>query len=64
MTNTALSLPYQVVEAFLDPVEAAGGPEAFEKQFDIAKERAIRGAKNWAMNRPDEIANYYNRQAL
>lgn len=54
----------QVVEAFLDPVAAAGGPEAFEKQFKLAKERALMRTKSWVMSRPDEIAHYYNSLAL
>lgn len=53
-----------MVEAFLDPVKAAGGPEAFEKQFDLAKERALMRTKSWAMSRPDEVAHYYNSLAL
>lgn len=48
----------------MDPVAAAGGQEAFEKQFALAKDRAIRRTKNWAMKRPDEIAGYYNSKAL
>lgn len=54
----------QVLEAFLDPVAAAGGQEAFAKQFALAKERAVRRTKNWAMSRPDDIASYYNSKAL
>eukprot|EP00752_Nemacystus_decipiens_P005957 g5379.t2 len=54
----------QVVEAFLDPVAAAGGPEAFAKQFDLAKERALMRTKSWVMSRPDEVAHYYNGLAL
>eukprot|EP00903_Cladosiphon_okamuranus_P013078 g12199.t1 len=54
----------QVVEAFLDPVAAAGGPEAFAKHFDLAKERALMRTKSWVMSRPDEVAHYYNGVAL
>ncbi len=54
----------QVVEAFLDPVAAAGGPEAFAEQFNLAKERALMRTKSWAMSRPDEVAHYYNTLAL
>ncbi|CAB1115801.1 unnamed protein product [Ectocarpus sp. CCAP 1310/34] len=54
----------QVVEAFLDPVAAAGGPEEFAKQFRLAKERALTRTKSWVMSRPDEVAHYYNGLAL
>ncbi|CAM9761849.1 unnamed protein product [Ascophyllum nodosum] len=54
----------EVAEAFLDPEAAAGGPKAFAKQFDLAKERAVRRARSWSMNRPDDIAHYYSSKAL
>lgn len=49
----------KVLEAFVDPVAAAGGSEAFTRQFFLARERAMRHARNWGMGRPDDIASYY-----
>ena len=53
-----------MVEAFLDPVAAAGGPEAFAKHFDDARQRAMTRTDNWVMQRPDEVAHYYTSLAL
>lgn len=54
----------KVLQAFLDPEAAAGGPEAFAKHFDLAKDKAMRRAKSWAMRRPDNIASYYMNKAM
>lgn len=54
----------KVLQAFLDPEAAAGGPEAFAKHFDLAKDKAIRRTKSWAMRRPDNIASYYMNKAM